>query len=55
MQLPVELEHFDVTMLSVSDTLTAVMEFKAAVMAVMSLDVLTVSRSDTWGEYTPWL
>ena len=51
-----EVERFDATMLSVSGpVVTAVMEFKTALMAVMSLDVLTVSRSDTWGEYTPWL
>ena len=49
MQLPVEVERFDATMLSVSASLTAVMGIETAVMAVMRLGVLPVSRSDTWG------
>ena len=50
MQLPVKVEHFDATMLSVSGpVVTAVMELETAVMAVMRLGVLPVSRSDTWG------
>ena len=51
MQFPVKVEPFYATMASVSGPVrTAVMEFKTALMAVMRLGVLTVSRSDTWGD-----
>ena len=33
------MEHFDATMVNVSGLLTAVMEFKTALMEVMRLDV----------------
>ena len=50
MQFPVRVERFDATMASVSGPeLTAVMGFETAVMEVMRLGVLPVSRSDTWG------
>ena len=45
-----EVEGFDATMLSVSDPLTAVMGFETALMEVMRLGVLPVSRLDTWGD-----
>ena len=58
-QFPVEVEHFYATMASVSGPeLTAVMGFETAVMEVMRLGVLPVSRSDTWGgmhTMVPWL
>ena len=58
MQFPVRVERFDATMASVSGALTAVMGFETAVMEVMRLGVLPVSRSDTWGgmhTMVPWL
>ena len=48
MQFPVKVEPFYATMANVSGPV--VMEFKTALMAVMRLGVLTVSRSDTWGD-----
>ena len=58
MQFPVRVERFDATMVNVSGALTAVMGFETAVMEVMRLGVLPVSRSDTWGgmhTMVPWL
>ena len=39
-QLPVKVEHFYAAMVNESGLLTAVMEFKTALMAVMRLDVV---------------
>ena len=58
MQFPVRVERFDATMVNVSGSLTTVIGFETAVMEVMRLGVLPVSRSDTWGgmhTMVPWL
>ena len=39
MQFPVRVQRFDAVMVSVSASLTAVMEVETALMAVMRLDV----------------
>ena len=48
MQFPVKVEHFDATMVRVSDPLIAVMGTETALMAVMRLDVVSYQNYSGW-------
>ena len=47
-QFPVKVEHFDATMVRVSDPLIAVMGTETALMAVMRLDVVSYQNYSGW-------